>query len=69
MPARSNPAASAWGATVSIKGAGGTIHELAGEGSAGPLDVVARTEADYHQRILPGLTITAMAGKDGMVTL
>ena len=66
---RSNTAATAWGATVSVKGAGGTIHELAGEGSAGPLDVLARTEADYHQRILPGLTIRAKYGKGGRVTL
>jgi hypothetical protein len=69
---RSNANATVWGATVKVNAAGSSIFDLAGEGSTGPLDVLARTQrggiADYHRRILPGLTLTARAGKRGKVT-
>jgi len=69
---RSNPKATVWGATVAVKAAASSIYDLTGEGSTGPLDVLARTQrgsiADYHRRILPGLTITARAGKGNKVT-
>jgi hypothetical protein len=71
---RSNTAATAFGAIRKVVAKGGsssTIYDLAGEGSTGPLDVLALTQpssgtlANYHQRILPGLTLKAKKGKSG----
>jgi hypothetical protein len=71
---RSNPAATRFGAIRAIKAVGGTsatIFDLEGEGSTGPLDVLALTQppsgplASYHQRILPGLSLTAKKTKGG----
>jgi hypothetical protein len=71
---RSNAAATRFGAIRAIKAVGGTsatIFDLEGEGSTGPLDVLALTQpasgplASYHQRILPGLTLTAKKAKGG----
>jgi hypothetical protein len=71
---RSNKAATKFGATRSIKAPGGgaaTIYNLAGEGSRGPLDLLALADptsgprANYHQRILPGLTLKAIHKKNG----
>ena len=65
---RSNKAATKFGATRSIRAPGGSatsIFSLAGEGSRGPLDLLALADpssgplANYHQRILPGLTLNA----------
>ena len=44
--------------------------ELAGEGGAGPLDVLLLADrgggpANWHQRILPGLTLTATPAGPG----
>jgi hypothetical protein len=73
---RSNPTATRWGRTVAVKPPRGTdtISNLAGEGSRGPLDVLALADtstsgfANWHQRILPGLSLTAVVGKNGKVT-
>jgi hypothetical protein len=71
---RSNKAATAFGAVrkvVAPGGTGSTVYDLAGEGSPGPLDLLAlvqsssSTLANYHQRILPGLTVKARKGKKG----
>lgn len=71
---RSNKAATKFGATRSIKAPGGgatSIFNLAGEGSRGPLDLLALADptsgplANYHQRILPGLTLKATHKKNG----
>jgi hypothetical protein len=65
---RSNKAATKFGATRTIRAPGGsaaTIYSLTGEGSRGPLDVLALVDppsggiANFHQRILPGLTLKA----------
>jgi len=64
--ARTNPAATKLGQIVSLKAPKGTgaIYRLNGEGSTGPLDLLALAEAKgglgyFHQRIAPGLTFTA----------
>jgi len=71
---RSNKAATKFGATRSIRAPGGSatsIFNLAGEGSRGPLDLLALADpssgplANYHQRILPGLTLKASHKKNG----
>ena len=71
---RSNKAATKFGATRSIRAPGGSatsIFNLAGEGSRGPLDLLALADpssgplANYHQRILPGLTLKATHKKNG----
>jgi hypothetical protein len=71
---RSNAAATRFGAIRAIKAPGGTsasIFDLEGEGSMGPLDVLALAQpasgplASYHQRVLPGLTLTAKKAKGG----
>jgi hypothetical protein len=71
---RSNEAATKFGATRKLRVPGGsaaTIFSLAGEGSRGSLDLVALVDppsgglANFHQRILPGLTLTAKAKKGG----
>lgn len=63
---RSNPAATRWGRIVGVRAPGGTdtIYDLNGEGSLGPLDLLAHVDpptgtlATFHQRILPGLFFT-----------
>jgi len=71
---RSNKAATKFGAIRSIRAPGGSatsIFDLAGEGSRGPLDLLALADpssgplASYHQRILPGLTLKATHKKNG----
>jgi hypothetical protein len=71
---RSNAAATRFGAIRAIKAPGGTaasIFDLEGEGSTGPLDVLALAQpptgplASYHQRVLPGLTLAAKKAKSG----
>jgi hypothetical protein len=73
---RSNRAATKFGATRAIKAPGGaatTIFNLAGEGSRGPLDLLVLANpssgptANYHQRILPGLTLTAKHKQNGKI--
>ncbi len=71
---RSNKAATKFGATRKIKAPGGnatTIFGLTGEGSRGPLDLLALLDppsggvANFHQRILPGLTLKAKQKANG----
>jgi hypothetical protein len=71
---RSNKAATKFGAIRRINVPGGnssTIFDLAGEGSRGPLDVLALVDppaggiANFHQRILPGLTLRATKKANG----
>jgi hypothetical protein len=64
--ARSNVSATAFGARVTISPPSGTsvIYNLAGEGSLGPLDLIALIDKkgavdEWHQRIMPGLTLSA----------
>lgn len=67
LATRTNPAATAFGAVVSIKPPRGTnaIHSLSVDGSQGFLDVLALIErgpddiSHWHQRVLPGLTLSA----------
>ncbi|MCD6727330.1 MAG: hypothetical protein LT070_08830 [Solirubrobacteraceae bacterium] len=74
---RSNAAATRFGATRTIKPPKGTdtIHRVAGEGSAGPLDVLALIERSgsdlghWQQRVLPGLTLAAKAKSGHKVLL
>jgi hypothetical protein len=63
---RSNTAATRFGAAVTLKPPAGSdvIYNLAGEGSLGPLDLIALIDKngainEWHQRILPGLTLSA----------
>jgi hypothetical protein len=73
---RSNTSATKFGRVVSLRALkkGTTIYELNGEGSLGPLDVLALLDppsadiANWHQRILPGLSLSAKKGKNGKVT-
>jgi len=74
---RSNAAATSFGPVRQVVAPGGkssTIFDLAGEGSAGPLDVLAlvqpsaNTLANFHQRILPALTLKEKKGKKGKTT-
>jgi hypothetical protein len=73
---RSNTAATKFGEIVSVRAlrANTTVYELAGEGSRGPLDVLALLDppnadiGNWHTRILPGLTLAAKKGKNGKVT-
>jgi len=68
---RTNPKASRFGAVVSVKPPKGTdaVHRLNVEGSRGYLDLLAlvnRGGGDisyWHQRLLPGLTLTAKPKK------
>jgi hypothetical protein len=68
---RSNKAATKWGATRAVAPAKGTqtIYRVAGEGSAGPLDIFglfARGGSDlgyWQTRVLPVLTLTSAKGK------
>jgi hypothetical protein len=73
---RSNKAATRFGAVRALRApkGSGSISDLAGEGSRGPLDLLALVDpsasgmANWHQRILPGLTLTAKVKKNGKVT-
>jgi hypothetical protein len=68
---RSNKAATKWGATRAVAPAKGTqtIYRVAGEGSAGPLDVFGLfgrggSDLGYWQtRVLPVLSLTSAKGK------
>ena len=74
---RSNPAATEWGQIVSIKAPKNTsaVYNLAGEASAGPLDLLAHVDTSpgtlgsWHQRILPGLAFKASKGKKGKIVI
>jgi len=63
--ARTNKAATKAGAVNALKPAGGgTIYRLNGEGSAGPLDLIANLQAGgqqglWHQQVWPKLQLTA----------
>ena len=73
--ARTNPAATRFGAIVSLKAPKGTdnVWRLAGEASLGPLDLLvhlSRSDSDlgsYHQRILPGLSLSVKKIKGAVV--
>lgn len=63
---RSNTTVTKFGARVTIKPPKGTdvIYNLAGEGSIGPLDLIAlisksTSTNEWHQRIMPALTLKA----------
>lgn len=63
---RSNTSLSRWGSTVKVSPPSktNTIYALTGEGSSGPLDVLALADrssglAYWHRRILPGLSLSA----------
>ncbi|MBI5310984.1 MAG: hypothetical protein HZB14_08195 [Actinobacteria bacterium] len=67
---RSNAAVSKFGALATVKPPNGTstVYNLAGEGSLGALDLLALAETpagihNWHQRVLPKLTLAAKAGK------
>jgi hypothetical protein len=67
---RTNKAATRAGAVVAVKPPPGTstIWKLAGEGSLGPLDVLASVStpgslATWHTQVLPQLTLAASGGK------
>ncbi len=71
---RSNKKVSRFGKTVRVKPPKGTnsVYNLAGEGSRGWLDLltlvqVSSTIGNWHQRVGPGLTLSAK-GKKGKVT-
>jgi hypothetical protein len=73
---RSDPRATRFGAPARLAPPRGlAIEDLAGEGSRGPLDMVAvlsrpRSGAGiWHQRVLPELTLTATRARRGRVTL
>jgi hypothetical protein len=63
--ARTNKSATKVGAANVLKAPGaGTIYRLNGEGSAGPLDVIANVQAGgsqgfWHQQVQPKLSLTA----------
>ena len=69
--ARTNRAATRLGAASSLRPpGGGTIFRLSGEGSAGPLDLVANVrsggaQALWHQQVWPKLTLTASTRRAG----
>jgi hypothetical protein len=74
---RSNRAATKFGATRRIRVPGGnttTIFSLAGEATRGPLDLLALVDpptggiANFHQRILPGLTLKPALKRNGKAT-
>lgn len=67
---RSNPSVTMFGALAAVKPPAGTtsVYNLAGEGSLGALDLLALAETpagihNWHQRVLPKLTLAAKAGK------
>ena len=69
--ARTNRAATRVGALNALKPPGnGTIFRLNGEGSAGPLDLIANVSAGgqqglWHQQVLPKLQLVASSRKAG----
>lgn len=72
---RSNKDVTKFGAVVKVKPPKGTstIYRLAGEGSNGWLDLLVLAEGadtidNWHQRVLPGLTLSGKKGK-GKVTV
>jgi len=72
--ARSNAAASRFGQVVSLRPPKGTssLFALYGEGSRGPLDLLLNTSWStgvgfWHQRVLPGLTLTTELTQVGFV--
>lgn len=75
--ARTNKAATKVGAANALKPPGGaTIYRLNGEGSAGPLDLIANLQAGgqalWHQQVWPKLSLTASthgAGAGRTITL
>lgn len=61
---RTNKAATRIGAVTMLKPPGGTVYRLNGEGSAGPLDLIANVlggggQGFWHQQVWPKLTLTA----------
>lgn len=67
---RSDPAVNIWGAPVTVNAPASTsaIYNLAGEGSLGPLDLLALADTsggidNWHQRILPGLKLVSKKAK------
>jgi hypothetical protein len=73
---RSNSKVSRFGRVVSLKPPKGasTIFSLAGDGARGPLDLLALVQkggvpGNWHQRLLPGLTLTAKQGKGAKVVV
>jgi hypothetical protein len=72
--ARSNSAASRFGQVVSLEPPKGTtsVFSLSGEGSRGPLDLLVNVQRSagtgfWHQRVLPGLTLTAQPTPGGFL--
>ena len=69
--ARTNKAATKVGAANALKPpSGGTIYRLNGEGSSGPLDLIANLQAGgqqglWHQQVWPKLTLTASTRASG----
>ncbi len=69
--ARTNKAATQVGAVNALRPpSGGTIYRLNGEGSAGPLDLIANVQAGgsqgfWHQQVWPKLTLTATSRASG----
>jgi hypothetical protein len=62
--ARTNKAATRIGAANALKPPGGTVYRLNGEGSAGPLDLIANVlggggQGFWHQQVWPKLQLTA----------
>jgi hypothetical protein len=74
---RSNPSATRFGPLASLGPPRGTrtVHDLAGEGSRGPLDLLALASrsrgraAIWHQRVLPRLELAAARAGRGGLTL
>lgn len=68
---RTNKAATKIGAPTKLKApSGGTIFRLNGEGTAGPLDLIANVQAGgqqgfWHQQVWPKLQLTASTRKTG----
>jgi hypothetical protein len=68
---RTNPAATRIGAVNTLKPpSGGTVFRLNGEGSAGPLDLIANVNAGgqqglWHQQVWPKLQLAAASRKAG----
>jgi hypothetical protein len=74
LATRSNATVTRFGRTVSLTAPKGTssIFSLNGEGSQGPLDLLALVQKGgvpgyWHQRVLPGLTLTARKKTGGKV--
>jgi hypothetical protein len=74
---RSNRAATRFGAFVKLRAPkkATTIYNLAGEGSRGPLDLLAHVDpptgtlSSWHQRILPGLSFRAKQSTQGKTAI